>query len=83
MAQDGDIITKDLLVLEDQSEIRGGGNYPKGEPPAMILREAVDSLERQYIITALDRNGGNLSRAARELGVTRAGLYKKIARLKI
>ncbi|NQU27973.1 MAG: sigma-54-dependent Fis family transcriptional regulator [Candidatus Marinimicrobia bacterium] len=83
MAQDGDIITKDLLVLDDRLKIGGRGNYPMSEQPTMILREAVNSLERQYIITALDRNGGNLSQAARELGVTRAGLYKKIARLKI
>jgi len=37
--------------------------------------------ERQQVLAALDRAEGNKSAAARILGITRAGLYKKLRRL--
>jgi two-component system, NtrC family, response regulator AtoC len=47
------------------------------------LQEKLDSFERLVILTCLSRNQGNVSRAARELCLTRSGLHKKILRLKI
>ncbi|CAN5407113.1 hypothetical protein BH10ACI1_BH10ACI1_04580 [soil metagenome] len=44
------------------------------------LEEAVSELETQMINDALHRHGWNISRVARELGLTRRGLYMKIAR---
>ena len=44
------------------------------------LEEAVSELETQLIKEALTRHEWNISRAASELGVTRRGLYMKIAR---
>ncbi|MDR0780055.1 MAG: sigma-54 dependent transcriptional regulator [Pseudomonadales bacterium] len=38
----------------------------------------LDSLERQAIVTALKRHGGNVSQAARELGITRTSLYRRM-----
>ena len=45
------------------------------------LRPAVDRLERQMIIEALDRYDGNKSRVAKALGLSRLGLQKKMERL--
>ena len=45
---------------------------------AESLKEAVDRCERQLIIEALEGHGGRVAAAARALGLTRAGLYKKI-----
>ncbi len=42
------------------------------------LRSAVVRFERQAIQDALDRNAGNKSRAARELGISRFALQRKI-----
>ncbi len=44
------------------------------------LEEAVSELETQLIKEALTRHEWNISRASSELGVTRRGLYMKIAR---
>lgn len=44
------------------------------------LPEAVEELERRMIAEALGRHPGNVSRAARELGITRRGLQLKLAR---
>jgi transcriptional regulator with GAF, ATPase, and Fis domain len=45
------------------------------------LRAAIEAVERQLIQRALEANGGNQSRAARALGLSRFGLQKKLKRL--
>lgn len=47
---------------------------------AGTLAEALAEVERRMIAGALRRHGGNISRAARELGLTRRGLYLKLER---
>jgi DNA-binding NtrC family response regulator/tetratricopeptide (TPR) repeat protein len=47
------------------------------------LADAQAELERQMIATALRRHNGNISRAARELGLTRRGLYLKLERYQL
>jgi len=46
------------------------------------LRTAVARFEKAYIEEVLRRTGGNVSEAARELGVERSQVYKKLKRLK-
>jgi DNA-binding NtrC family response regulator len=50
--------------------IRGDGGRP--------LRFASQDFERRYLREVLDRHGGNRTRAARALGLTRQALYKKL-----
>jgi DNA-binding NtrC family response regulator len=45
------------------------------------LAEAVEDLERRMIQDALRRSSGNIARAAKELGLSRKGLYLKMDRL--
>jgi DNA-binding NtrC family response regulator len=45
------------------------------------LAAAVDDLEREIIAATLHRSSGNISEAARSLGLTRRGLYLKLRRL--
>jgi len=52
-------------------------------PLAQTLREKVDALERQLVLEALEQAGGNRTRAADALGVSRFGLQKMTARLNI
>ncbi|MGD9601678.1 MAG: sigma-54-dependent transcriptional regulator [Gammaproteobacteria bacterium] len=49
--------------------------------PGFRLDDAVAAFERRLIGAALAQAGGNLSRAARLLGVNRTTLYSKLARL--
>jgi hydrogenase-4 transcriptional activator len=51
-----------------------------GAPPAN-LATAIEQVERDLIQAALDRAAGNISEAARTLGLTRRGLYLKLRRL--
>ena len=46
----------------------------------VTLADALAEVERRMIAEALRRHGGNISRAARELGLTRRGLYLKLER---
>ena len=44
------------------------------------LKEQVEDLEVRLLTAAIERHGGNKSRAARELGLSRVGLRAKLAR---
>jgi hydrogenase-4 transcriptional activator len=49
-----------------------------GQP--LTIAEAQAELERRMISEAMRKHSGNISRAARELGLTRRGLYLKLER---
>lgn len=49
--------------------------------PGIPLAQAVERFERELIRRALQRSDGNRTRAAEQLGLTRAGLFKKMRRL--
>jgi two-component system response regulator HupR/HoxA len=46
----------------------------------LTLADAIAEVERRMIAEALRKHNGNISRAARELGLTRRGLYLKLDR---
>jgi DNA-binding NtrC family response regulator len=46
----------------------------------LTLADATAELERRMIAEAMRKHNGNISRAARELGLTRRGLYLKLGR---
>jgi transcriptional regulator with PAS, ATPase and Fis domain len=50
-------------------------------PTGGTLAEAVEEIERQMIQEALRKSAGNVARAAKELGLSRKGLYLKMDRL--
>ena len=51
---------------------------PAAQGPALIERMTLDDAERHLIQRALARCGGNVSEAARELGVSRSALYRRL-----
>jgi len=51
--------------------------------PGFRLDDELAAVERQYIEVALRLGGGNLSQAARLLGVNRTTLYSRLARLSL
>ena len=53
----------------------------KGRPAGQTLAGAVEQVERDFIREALASANGNISEAARMLGLTRRGLYLKLRRL--
>jgi transcriptional regulator with PAS, ATPase and Fis domain len=75
---DGDTIGMDDLPMELSLGAPGGTSAD-----AVPLNEASDRFERQMVLRALDRVGGNVSEAARALGLHRNSLKAKLARWKI
>jgi two-component system response regulator HydG len=47
-------------------------------PVSTTLEEAIDALERELVDAALKRHGGNRERAAKELGLARSSLFKRL-----
>ncbi|HVG35393.1 MAG TPA: sigma 54-interacting transcriptional regulator [Pyrinomonadaceae bacterium] len=88
-AEDGTLITPDHLSPELRrtsspinapalvTPISAAATTP---PEGTTLSDALADLERRMIAEALRKHGGNISRAARELGLTRRGLYLKLER---
>ena len=76
-ADDRVVVGPDCLPLE-------AGGASKGRPDeAISLIDARSSFERRWIEAALVRANWSVSHAARELGITRQGLSKMMARLKV
>ncbi|MCE9577009.1 MAG: sigma-54 dependent transcriptional regulator [Deltaproteobacteria bacterium] len=73
----------DTVVLEDVAEITGA-RAARADPIADTLADAATRLlplaevERAYIRQVLDAAGGNVSRAARVLGIDRRTMYRKL-----
>ena len=59
----------------------GQGPSAAARLPFTTLSAAVDGLEREIIEATLHQSSGNISEAARSLGLTRRGLYLKLRRL--
>ncbi|QUW03021.1 sigma 54-interacting transcriptional regulator [Chloracidobacterium validum] len=86
LAEPNDILTPDHFSPElwlSAPPMPSGSHRavaPMPEPPAaagQTLSEAVEALERKMISRALERHHGNVTHAARELGLTRQGLILK------
>ena len=74
-----DHLSPELAHVEDEHE---SAAIPVRRTPAGVtLASAVDQLERDLIQVSLDRAQGNVSAAARSLGLSRRGLYMKLRRL--
>ena len=78
-ARPGQPLTPDLFS-EELQQLRSAPALPD-EELGMTLKAQLDELERRIIRRTLTRLGGKRVAAAKELGLTRQGLGKKIDRL--
>ncbi|WP_010301522.1 sigma-54-dependent transcriptional regulator [Candidatus Odyssella thessalonicensis] len=65
-------------------EIRTDVKMPSlGNPSIVImpLREAREAFEREYLLTQVNRFGGNISKTARFIGMERSALHRKLRAL--
>jgi two-component system response regulator HupR/HoxA len=68
---------KPIAQKDLSPRLRGPASYqPRTEGGS--LKQRTDSFERVIIQKVLDECDGNASRAAEKLGISRAGLYKKL-----
>jgi two-component system, NtrC family, nitrogen regulation response regulator NtrX len=71
-----------LDAMEAESET-GGAPVLIGAAAAASLRQAVEEFERRHILERLRAHGGQVAATARELGLERSHLYKKMRALGI
>jgi transcriptional regulator with PAS, ATPase and Fis domain len=76
-------LAESVITADDLSPAVGAARGELVDPGGsrLSLREVVDRLERRTIEDALQEFGGNKSRVARALGLSRVGLRKKMLRL--
>ncbi len=78
----------------DEIELAGAGRAPAGaaaEPGdafgipdhGMVLDDVLDEIERKYLLSALDRTNGNLTQAAKILGMSYRSIRYKVKKLNV
>ncbi|MHA6267864.1 sigma-54 dependent transcriptional regulator [uncultured Aliiroseovarius sp.] len=79
--------TGDILATELPGNDHGGedshdqGIVVSGALAMMPLREAREAFEREYLLTQINRFGGNISRTANFVGMERSALHRKLKSL--
>jgi DNA-binding NtrC family response regulator len=77
------LVTRGVILLEDVlANVRLEGTEALGGPSG-TLREARERFERDYVAAVLQQHRGRMGDAARELGIERTNLYRKIKQLNI
>ena len=84
-------VMEKATILLDSDELHGhdlvqliqGTVTTVGEAETGGFKQAKRTFERTYILTQLERNGWNIARTARAMGVERSHLYKMMERLGI
>jgi DNA-binding NtrC family response regulator len=86
LTEPGALVMPDHLSAEIAGTRRSESDLSRGHPDVRVstdqpLSAAVEHLERNFILLALDRANGNVERAAQSLGLSRKGLFLKRQRL--
>ncbi len=76
----GPIEARELPNEEDKAE-EDGRVVLSGALATLPLREAREAFEREYLLTQINRFGGNISRTASFVGMERSALHRKLKSL--
>jgi len=77
----GDAITASELPGETAATPERGRVILSGSVATLPLREAREAFEREYLVTQVNRFGGNISRTAEFVGMERSALHRKLKSL--
>jgi two-component system nitrogen regulation response regulator NtrX len=74
------MVPEDEITDEDLQRYLRPDDPMRQQSPGQqaTLRDARENFERDYIISALKKNNGNVSLTARELDIERTNLHRKI-----
>lgn len=81
------LVERLMIMVPDQEitpvalDLRAGGSRPGGDGAFVTLRQARERFERDYVGRVVEECGGNMSKAARVLGLERSHLYRKLRAL--
>ena len=76
-----DIAAKELPASDESSAVDEGRIVLSGGLATLPLREARELFEREYLLTQINRFGGNISRTASFVGMERSALHRKLKSL--
>lgn len=77
------LVPRGVVLLEDVlANVKLGGSATIGRARGS-LKDARDQFERGYVTAVLQHHHGRMGAAARELGIERTNLYRKIKQLRI
>ena len=74
-------ISASELQGESEGDGASGGLVLSGGLATLPLREAREMFEREYLLTQINRFGGNISRTANFVGMERSALHRKLKSL--
>jgi two-component system nitrogen regulation response regulator NtrX len=77
------LVAREVVTQQDAMDAFQISGSATDEGQALPLREARARFERQYILYRLSANQGSLGRTARDLGIERTNLYRKLKQLGI
>jgi two-component system nitrogen regulation response regulator NtrX len=77
----GQIEARELPGLEPAGQGVSDGMVLGGTIATLPLREARELFEREYLLTQINRFGGNISRTANFVGMERSALHRKLKSL--
>ncbi|MBX9791176.1 MAG: sigma-54-dependent Fis family transcriptional regulator [Pirellulales bacterium] len=76
------LLSGDRVEPHDLAFIAPASGGPIGQlPPDGTLAEATDAFQAEFIRQAIDRAAGNMSEAAKDMGLHRSNLYRKMRQL--
>ena len=78
-----DEIGVDEIPKEEEKGDSEGRVVLAGALATMPLREAREAFEREYLLTQINRFGGNISRTAQFVGMERSALHRKLKSLNV
>ena len=78
----GAISLNELAKLKPETENKSIGTQI-GNINSLPLREARELFERDYLLTQINRFGGNISRTASFVGMERSALHRKLKSLEV
>jgi transcriptional regulator of acetoin/glycerol metabolism len=73
------------VILSENGKITENtlGMNQKPNDPGRGESVSLEEMEKKLIEKSIGRHGGNLSQVARELGITRATLYRKMEKFEL
>ncbi|MEZ5797211.1 MAG: helix-turn-helix domain-containing protein [Paracoccaceae bacterium] len=77
----GAIEARELPGMEPAGQGGGDAMMLGGAVATLPLREARELFEREYLLTQINRFGGNISRTANFVGMERSALHRKLKSL--
>ncbi len=84
MRSDGDLVRADMLPPDFRGATLATTHLSKADEIMRLpLREAREIFEREYLLSQINRFGGNISRTAHFVGMERSALHRKLKLLDV